>query len=87
MALTSQEIDKRFPAPTADHDRVAIKREISRAAHSLALLIHDLVPGSREESRAIEALEQTVFWAHAGVDRRQPLTKTIRRLQATDRAP
>ena len=70
MALTDEELRKRFTPPTSDTDHVAIKRELTRAAHTLASLIHDLVPGSREESRAIEALEQAVFWAHAGVDRR-----------------
>lgn len=70
MAITQTEIGIRFAPPRTDPERVAIKAEISAAAERLALLINQLVPGSREESEAITAVEHAVQWAHCGVDRR-----------------
>lgn len=70
MALTPNEIAIRFAPPKVDGDRVAIKARICGAAEELALLVHQLVPGSREESQAIKAVEIAVQWAHAGIDRR-----------------
>ncbi|WP_431980050.1 DUF7681 family protein [Streptomyces qinglanensis] len=70
MAITPNEIAIRFTPPKTDADRVAIKAQISEAAGELAHLIHDLVPGSREESQAIKAVEIAVHWAHDGIDRR-----------------
>lgn len=70
MAITPNEIRIRFAAPKTDADRVAIKARISQAAEELALLVHELVPGSREESQAIKAVEIAVQWGHAGIDRR-----------------
>jgi hypothetical protein len=70
VAITPNEIAIRFAPPKTDADRVAIKAQISEAAEALALLVHRLVPGSREESQAIKACEIAVQWANAGVDRR-----------------
>lgn len=70
MAITSREIDIRFAPPKTDDRRNAIKQEISEKAHELARLIHDLLPGCREESEAILQLEDVVHWAHSGIDRR-----------------
>lgn len=73
MAISTHEIDIRFAPAKTDPQRVAIKDEISAAAHQLALLIHQLVPGSREESQAIKAVEIAVQWSHDGIDRRKVL--------------
>lgn len=70
MAITPREITVRFAPPKTDADRTAIKARLSRAGRELARLVHELVPGSREESQAIKACEQAVSWAHAGIDRR-----------------
>ncbi|MFF5045609.1 Acb2/Tad1 domain-containing protein [[Kitasatospora] papulosa] len=70
MAITPREIAIRFAPPKTDADRLAIKARISRAGEEFALLVHELVPGSREESQAIKACEHAVSWAHAGIDRR-----------------
>lgn len=70
MAITSHEIDIRFAPVQPDPDRTAMKNQISGAAHDLAILIHQLVPGSREESIAIKAVEDAVNAAHNGIDRR-----------------
>ncbi|MFF2612287.1 hypothetical protein [Kitasatospora sp. NPDC058046] len=72
MAITEQEIRNRFAPPEADPDpvKLAIKVRIAQAAQELALIIGELVPGSREESEAITHLEMATYWAMAGVDRR-----------------
>ena len=70
MALNPNEIRIRFAPPKADADRLAIKARICAAAEELALLIHELVPGSREETQAVKACEIAVQWAHCGIDRR-----------------
>ncbi|MBT2492332.1 hypothetical protein J7E96_28250 [Streptomyces sp. ISL-96] len=70
MAITENEIRIRFAAPATDEARTAIKARLATAAEELALLVHELVPGSREESEAISAVELALWWAQAGVDRR-----------------
>ncbi|AEW94634.1 MULTISPECIES: Acb2/Tad1 domain-containing protein [Streptomycetaceae] len=70
MAITRQEIALRFAAPRTDPERTAVKARLSSAAAEFGLLIHELVPGSREQSIALTALEQAVAAAHSGVDRR-----------------
>lgn len=70
MAITEREIAIRFAPPKTDTVRNEIKAQLTAKGHELALLIHTLVPGSREESEAITAVEDAVRWAHDGVDRR-----------------
>ncbi|MEV0016611.1 Acb2/Tad1 domain-containing protein [Streptomyces tendae] len=70
MAISRNEIGIRFAPPKTDEARNDIKARLSAKAEELALLVHDLVPGSREQSEAISSLEDAVQWAHAGVDRR-----------------
>ncbi|MFF4900531.1 hypothetical protein [Streptomyces sp. NPDC001068] len=70
MAITTREIGIRFAPPKNDEARTAIKARISAKAEELALLIHELVPGCREQSEAINGVEHAVQWAHDGVDRR-----------------
>ncbi|MEU7092948.1 hypothetical protein [Kitasatospora aureofaciens] len=70
MAINEREIRIRFAPPATDPVRLAIKARIAEAAQHLALTIHELVPGSREESEAITHLEMATGWALSGVDRR-----------------
>ncbi|MDI9836218.1 hypothetical protein [Streptomyces sp. KAU_LT] len=70
MAITRREIGIRFAPPKTDETRNDIKARISAKAEELALLIHELVPGCREESQAVKGIEIAVQWAHDAVDRR-----------------
>ncbi|MFD5571969.1 Acb2/Tad1 domain-containing protein [Streptomyces cadmiisoli] len=70
MAISRREIGIRFAPPKTDETRNDVKAQISTKAEELALLIHDLVPGCREESQAIKGIEIAVQWAHDAVDRR-----------------
>ncbi|WP_076127904.1 Acb2/Tad1 domain-containing protein [Paenibacillus odorifer] len=45
--------------------------EIRNKAKELAYLIDELVPNSREKSLALTNLEQSVFWANAGIARNE----------------
>lgn len=44
---------------------------LREAARSLAVLIVELTPGSREQSIALTNLEQAVFWANAAIARNE----------------
>lgn len=82
MSITASEISKRFAPPKVDAERAAIKARLSAKAGELAELVHELVPGSREESEAITHIEIALGWAHAGVDRRY-VTRDERRTVPT----
>lgn len=74
VAITTTEIHRRFPPPPGDPaDPAHVRRaEISRLARCVATQILTVVPGSREQTLAITALEEAVMWAHAGIARRTP---------------
>jgi len=78
VAITEREIHIRFAPPKTDETRNDIKARISAKAEELALLIHELVPGCREESQAIKGIEIAVQWAHDAVDRRLVLRGEMR---------
>ncbi|MGK5529342.1 Acb2/Tad1 domain-containing protein [Streptomyces sp. URMC 129] len=85
MAITTAEIARRFTPPATDPERAALKARICAKAAELALLVHELVPGSREQSIAVEAIETAVSFAHHGIDRR--LTTPTERIAARAAEP
>lgn len=70
MAITPEEIARRFAPPRTEDAVHTRKLLISDLAMTLADTVLAMVPGSREQSRAIEGLELCVQWAHVGIDRR-----------------
>ena len=64
------EINHRFTYHAPKEGQPAKYTALRDAARSLALQISELVPESREQSLAITALEEAVFWANAGIARR-----------------
>ena len=58
-----------YHPPTGDQDERYTA--IRAAAKSLALLIADKTPYSREQSLALTNLEQAVFWANAAIARNE----------------
>jgi hypothetical protein len=69
--MDSAELAKRFTyhPPTGDQpDRYVAIRE---GARSFASAIIESTPESREQSLAITALEEAVFWANAAIARRE----------------
>ncbi len=65
--------DFKYHAPTPV--KVERHKEVRDAAHSFALLLAAYVPESRELSLAVTALEETVFWANAGIARYDEVAK------------
>ena len=69
MSLYDQ-IEKSFTYhPPRDEAEIRAYQDIRASAKTLALIIDEIVPDSREKSLAITALEQVVFWSNAGVAR------------------
>jgi hypothetical protein len=68
---TDYELEIRFSYhPPIDEEQRSKYEDIRSFAHELALLIHELVPASREQSLAVTKLEEAVMWANAGIARR-----------------
>lgn len=69
MSELNQVIENNFKYH-APKDGQPEKYEALRAkAKELAYLIEELVPSGREKSLAMTNLEQSVFWANAGIAR------------------
>lgn len=76
MPLTPDELDRRFAvhAVTIEQkDRMGTIRDVAR--HVAAIVVRD-APECREQSLAITALEEAVFWANAAVSRPEHIDKT-----------
>lgn len=66
------EIEKRFTHHPPSQTQVEKYQRIRDQAKSLALLINEDVPVSRELHLSLGALEEAVFYANAGIARRSP---------------
>lgn len=68
---TAEQIENNFVyhAPKGDQQVRYVK--LREEAKKLAHLINELVPDSREKSVAITQLEQSIFWANAGIARNE----------------
>ena len=64
------ELDNRFIYHSPNVDQVTYYSAIRQTAKEFAEFIVDSTPESREQSLAITALEETVFWANAAIARR-----------------
>lgn len=67
--ISPDELDRRFNYHPATPERGLVHERLREGARRYAELICDLVPPGREQSLAITALEETLFWANAGVAR------------------
>lgn len=65
------QIEKNFTYHPPSTDSVFSLVTIRNSCKSLALLINELVPDSREKSLAMTNLEQVIMWANAGIVRNQ----------------
>lgn len=69
--MDKREISIRF-APEMEPpsaERLAGRGHVSAHCHSLATILNEMMPDSREKSLALTKLEEVRFWAHAAVDR------------------
>lgn len=70
--VTDEELLIRFVYHQPYGDQVDRFVGIREAAMALALLIRDYSPVSREQSCALTALDEVVFWTNAAIARREP---------------
>lgn len=68
--MDQKELELRFARHTVDEDQAARGVAIRDAGLTLADLITATTPECREQSLAITALEEAVFWANAAIARR-----------------
>lgn len=61
-----------FAFHRADVQRAILHSEIRDRCRELGELIVNLVPEGREQSTAITKLEESMFWANAGIARKVP---------------
>lgn len=69
--MTKEEINKRFRYHKPKNDQQDRYERIRAHARTLAHLISEAVPESREQALAFTSLEQAVMWANAGIARRE----------------
>lgn len=68
---STDKINKAFTYHPPKGDQPERYERLRAAAKDLALLIHDLVPYSREQSLALTKLEEASMWANAGIARNE----------------
>jgi len=71
MVDAYEALKNRFTYHPPTNEQTGKYEELRRNAFNLAILINALVPESREKSLAITNLEQSIFWANAGIARNQ----------------
>ena len=71
MPIPQEDLDNRFTYHTPKEGQAAKYQSIRASAKSLAELINDSCPDSREKSLAITKLEESVMWANASIARHE----------------
>jgi len=64
-----QRIENDFTYHAPKEGQPELYERLRSEAKKLALLIHEEVPAGREKSTALTKLEETIFWANAGIAR------------------
>lgn len=64
-------IENNFVYHPPKNDQSARYETIRNAAKTLAIIVDDLCPESREKSLAMTNLEQSVMWANASIARNE----------------
>lgn len=68
--MDAKELETRFTYHSPKDGQLAKYTDLRDSAKALAQKISEMVPESREQSLAITALEEAIFWANAGIARR-----------------
>lgn len=69
--ITGDELVRRFTYHAPKDGQAAKYGQIRDEGRSLATTIVELTPESREQSLALTALEEAIFWANAAIARRE----------------
>jgi len=67
--LFNPTIENNFSYHSPKEKQPEMYQQIREKAKELAYMIERLVPNGREKSLALTNLEQSVFWANAGISR------------------
>ena len=67
--MKEKEIRRNYAEQVLDEEQITNINGIRRQARSLALVINDVAPESREKSLALTKLEEAVMWADAAIAR------------------
>jgi hypothetical protein len=70
MAITTDELEIRFTYHKPEPNLGGLYEMLRTEAKNFAITITESTPESREQSLAITALEEAVFWANAAIARR-----------------
>jgi hypothetical protein len=68
-AIDYDELALRFTAHSVDDDAVTCLDAVRAAMRTAALRVLQVVPDGRERALALTKLEETMFWANAGIAR------------------
>lgn len=71
MSIDTAELDKRFTYHAPKEGQPGRYETIRGEARAFSRVIVRLTPTSREQSLAITALEEAVFWANAAIARNE----------------
>lgn len=69
--IDAAELEKRFTHHPPKDDQAERFRQLRLSARVLATRIVESTPTSREQSLALTALEESVFWANAAIARNE----------------
>lgn len=69
--MSPEDLDSRFTWHTPKDGQPERYQALRRAARSMAAVINDLAPESREKSLAVTKLEEVVMWANASIARNE----------------
>lgn len=68
IGMTKEDIDKRFDHHPPTGAKIAL-HQTARTAYKVAAHLVATLPAGREQSLAITALEESMFWANAAIAR------------------
>ena len=71
MKIDAAELDKRFTYHSPREGQTPRYGAIRHTAKLFAMELISLTPPSREQSNALTALDEVVFWANAAIARRE----------------
>lgn len=71
MSIAEYEIEKRFTYHAPKDGQPAKYQMLREGAKTLAYMVNQLCPDSREKSTAMTKLEEAIFWANASIARNE----------------
>lgn len=69
--IPSIDLENRFSHHPPKGDQVARYQDIRNFGHSLARIVNEHAPDSREKSLALTKIEEAIMWANAAIARNE----------------